>query len=453
MYFLRLLHHEIKLTVMKLQPKKALLITIALPLMFIVIYAFTAANPEKSAYRTDHTNCTPQRHLCVMKTIFGLEDNSADAMSLTPAPPVDVEKSIRHALQWTVDAQLENGGWGAGSYMRQDIRDPHAVDADPATTSLVLISLLRTGNNLEAGTYKKEVNKGTLFLLNAVDDWSPNEPRLTSLQGTQPQQKLGQNIDAILTAQYFSTLLKYQQSHPWNKRIKAALQKCVERIQKEQDYDGNWKDGGWAPVLQSALADQALENAKDAGMKVDDDVLKKSKEYQKSNFDVSTNSAVTGKAAGVMLYSLSSTTRSSAKEAKKAKAMLDRAKKEGKLKAEDEMNEENLEVAGATPAEAKELATAHKINQSTKTQSTREDVMSGFGSNGGEELISYLLTGESIVMEGGNEWKSWYNSMSKKIMNIQKQDGSWEGHHCITSPVFCTAAALLILSITNDIDN
>ena len=109
-------------------------------------------------------------------------------------------------------------------------------------------------------------------------------------------------------------------------------------------------------------------------------------------------------------------------------------------------------MAGATPAEAKELVTAHKINESTKNQSMRDDVMTGFGSNGGEELISYLLTGESIVMEGGNEWRSWYNTMSKRIMNIQKNDGSWEGHHCITSPVFCTATALLILSITNDMD-
>ena len=76
--------------------------------------------------------------------------------------------------------------------------------------------------------------------------------------------------------------------------------------------------------------------------------------------------------------------------------------------------------------------------------------MAGFGSNGGEELISYLMTGESMVIQGGAAWKTWYDGMSKKIMTIQKQDGSWEGHHCITSPVFCTAAALLILSIHSD---
>jgi len=438
---------------MKLQPKNVMLIAFTMPLLLVLIYAFTFVNTGKTTTRNDHASCTPERHVCVMKTIFNLENTSANPESIYhPELPGDVKESIRNGLQWITKAQLPGGGWGAGFHNRQDVRDPHAVTADPATTSLVLLSLLRTGNTLNAGTYKKEVVRGTEFLLDAVEQWTPNQPRLTTLMGTQPQQKLGQNIDAILTSQYLTTLLKYHDSHPLKKRIRTALQKCVQRIEDEQDHDGNWKGGGWAPVLQSALADQALESAKDAGINVDNEVLKRSKEYQKSNFDIETKSALTGKAAGVMLYSLSSTTRSSAKEAKKAKTLMEKAKREGKLEAEDEISEENLQRAGASPAEAKELAAAHMINESTTVQSTREDVMSGFGSNGGEELISYLLTGESIMLQGGNGWKKWYEAMSRRIIDIQKNDGSWEGHHCITSPVFCTAAAVLILSITNDMD-
>jgi hypothetical protein len=187
-------------------------------------------------------------------------------------------------------------------------------------------------------------------------------------------------------------------------------------------------------------------------MAVDTNVIARSKNYQKGNYDTATKSAVTGKAAGVMLYSLSSTTRSSAKEAKKAKMLVDKGRKEGKVAKDEELNEQTLLKSGASPAEAKQLVTAIMINENTKNLSASENVMEGFGSNGGEELISYLMTGESIMVQGdAEEWKKWYSSMSRKIVAIQKQDGSWEGHHCITSPVFCTAAALLILSVQNDL--
>jgi hypothetical protein len=32
---------------------------------------------------------------------------------------------------------------------------------------------------------------------------------------------------------------------------------------------------------------------------------------------------------------------------------------------------------------------------------------------------------------------------------VQNGDGSWTGHHCITSRTFCTAAAVLVLSAPN----
>jgi hypothetical protein len=439
---------------MNLKAKKPLLLATCLLLLLSLVYAFTLVRSPKSKNITGgHIHCTPAQHVCVMKTIFELDKGNSQ---LKPINELQLSKeakvSIEAGLQWMSKSQLTDGGWGAGFHSRQDIRDPQSVAADPATTSLVLLSLLRTGNSLEAGAYRQQVVKATEFLLKQVEKWPLNQPRLTTLTGTQPQQKLGENIDAILTVQYLTTLLKYHQQHPWKNRIETALQKCVSRIEKEQDSDGGWKGGGWAPVLQSALADKALEEAQDAGIAVDSAVMKKSKVYQKGNFDTATKSAVTGKAAGIMLYSLSSTTRSSAKEARKAKLLVEKAKTEGKLKAEEKVSEKALLDAGVTPSEAKELEAAYFINENTKNQSTQAEVMEGFGSNGGEELISYLMTGESILLQGGEDWKKWYEAMSKKIINIQKSDGSWEGHHCITSPVFCTAAALLILSIHSDMD-
>lgn len=389
-------------------------------------------------------------HVCIMKTILGIDTSEEGKHISTFQTPEKVEVSIKKGLEWMDKAQAPDGGWGAGTHARQDVLDPHAVTSDPATTALVAMSLLRTDNDLEKGAYSKNLKKSLEFLLKTTEDCPDNQQYLTTLTNTQPQIKLGRNIDVILTAQFFTNILRYNlNDQAMKKRIEKALDKCVARIQKGQDTDGSWRDGGWAPVLQSALANNALESAGDVGRKVDSAVLVRGYKYQNSNFDVTTNSVVTGKAAGVMLYGLSSTTRASAKGSKRAKALVDKAKTEGKIK-DDKVTEENLRSAGVDAVEAKELATAYSINKASQQQAQREDVLSGFGNNGGEEFMSFLMTGESLIMQGGDDWKKWYDATTGKLVNIQNQDGSWNGHHCITSPVFCTATCLLILSIHND---
>ena len=390
-------------------------------------------------------------HVCVMKTILGIDTSQEGKWISTFKTPEKVEASVKKGLDWINKAQANDGGWGAGTHTRQDIMDPHAVPSDPATTSLVAMSLLRTDNTLEKGSHSKNLKRATEFLLKAIENCPAHQVYITTLTNTQPQTKLGRNIDVILTAQFFTNILRYSISDSeLKKRIEKALDKCVIRIQQCQDADGSWKDGGWAPVLQSALANNALESAGDVGRQIDSAVLIRGYKYQNGNFDVHTNSVVTGKAAGVMLYGLSSTTRASAKESKRVKDIVEKARKEGKIK-DDEVTENNLMEAGVSTTDAKELVTAYSINKASKNQAIREDVMVGFGNNGGEEFMSFLMTGESMLIQGGNEWKKWYDMMSARLINIQNDDGSWNGHHCITSPVFCTATCLLILSIHNDI--
>ena len=414
------------------------------------LLASTTINKNEKRKVEKCCNNSAYNHVCIMKTILGLDTTAEGNLISTFKTPEKVEASIKKGLVWMDKAQGNDGGWGAGTHSNQGVMDPHAVKSDPATTSLVAMALLRTESTLQKGDYSKNLKKAVDFLVKSVEDCPENQPYLTTLTGTQPQIKLGRNIDVILTAQFFTNILRYEIADAQlKKRIEKALDKCVARIQQGQDKDGSWRDGGWAPVLQSALANNALESADEVGRKVDQDIIKKSREYQAGNFDMKTNAAITDRAAGVMLYGLSSTTRASAKESRQAKDMIEKAKKEGKIK-DDKVTEANLKAAGATTLEAKQLSTAYNINQASQQQALREDVMQGFGNNGGEEFMSYLMTGEGMLMQGGNEWKKWYDMMSAKLVNIQNPDGSWNGHHCITSPVFCTGTCLLILSIHND---
>ncbi len=407
----------------------------------------TASSKEEKEIRC--CSNPDMNHVCIMKTILGIDTSEAGKLISSFKTPEKVDVAVKKGLDWIDKAQAPDGGWGAGSHSAQHIRDPHAVTSDPATTSLVAMSLLRTDNTFTKGEYSKNLKKSTEFLLKAIENCPENQPYITLLTSTQPQVKLGRNIDVILTAQFFTNLLRYDLDTEMKKRVEKALDKCVTRIQKTQDKDGSWKDGGWAPVLQSALANNALENAKDVGRSVDAEVLDRGYKYQNSNFNVETKSAVTDKAAGVMLYGVSSTTRASAKESKRARDLVQKAKREGKI-SDDKITEDNLRKAGVNTTEAKQLVTAYSINEASAQQATSENVMTGYGNNGGEEFMSFLMTGEGMLMQGGDSWKKWYDMMSGKLVNIQNNDGSWNGHHCITSPVFCTATCLLILSIHND---
>ena len=219
-----------------------------------------------------------------------------------------------------------------------------------------------------------------------------------------------------------------------------------------QDSDGSWKDGGWAPVLQSALANNALESAQGAGVKVDDQVLRRSRDYQLGNYDTKTNAVVTGKAAGVLLYTVSGSARASAKQARAAKNKIEEAIQQGKLEEKAPVSVDNLVKAGLSRADAQKYNTAYEVQAAAGRRAQSREVETGFGSNGGEEFLSYLMTGESLIIGSDNDWKTWYEKMSGRLMQIQNNDGSWNGHHCITSPVFCTATCLLILSIDKDID-
>ena len=72
--------------------------------------------------------------------------------------------------------------------------------------------------------------------------------------------------------------------------------------------------------------------------------------------------------------------------------------------------------------------------------------MAGFGSVGGEEMLSYMMISDSMAEEGGDDWDAWRDRIGAHLTAIQNGDGSWSGHHCITSTTFVTAAAVMTLA-------
>jgi len=150
-----------------------------------------------------------------------------------------------------------------------------------------------------------------------------------------------------------------------------------------------------------------------------------------------------GGAAGVELYARASNLGLLSDSVNTSKA-----RKEGLKKAAESAD---------TPAQKRDEAKRElgRIEDSEKVQRDAQQAviarlddkafLAGFGSNGGEEFLSYMTIGESLVVKGGHDWETWDRSITGNLDRIQNGDGSWSGHHCITGRTFCTSTALLVL--------
>lgn len=367
-------------------------------------------------------------------------------ITLVDFDPDDVKplpNYLNRSLEWLAEAQFENGGWGAGQHTRQGVDDPHAVQIDPATTAFAALALMRSGSTTEDGPYADNVSRALDYLLELVEEYPENGPRITGIEGTQPQVKLGRNVDASMVSQFFTGVLPTLDGR-LKRRTEAALDKCLLKIQRGQSADGSWSDAGWAGVLQSAMANSALEAGVRAGRDVDEDVLNRSREYQENNVRMRPSGEASMDAsagAGVALYSATSSQRATAQQAREAEEVVGE---------NQPVTVGTLRQAGKSEADAEELYDAYQRNQATNEMLEGDDIWTGFGNNGGEEFLSYLMTSESKVISGGEAWDRWHARLSNLFGSIQNQDGSWSGHHCITSPVFCTAAVILALTADRD---
>ena len=366
----------------------------------------------------------------------------------------DVKKMVKRGIDWIVEAQQSDGGWGGGSHAKQNVRDPSAVPTDPATTAFTATALMRAGHTPTKGEHRDVVIRAMCYLVKAVENAEPKADGITTLTGTQPQSKLGPLIDTAMTAQFLTRVSQeLPQTDPWYDRVDKALSECLARMERTQQDDGSWnRGGGWAPVLQSAWNCNSLELAEAVGRQVDSKKLKLAKDYQKKNVDKVTGTATSSAAAGVELYAFSGSLRGNAAEASQAQQVIETAKREGKLAADAVVNEANLKAAGQSEEEARTLNDAVVQNEAQLRRLNDERLLQGFGNNGGEEFLSYLMTSESLVIAGGKKWKEWDAKMKDRLGKVQNPDGSWSGHHCITSPVFCTAAALQVITTERDVD-
>ncbi|MCB9760376.1 MAG: hypothetical protein H6739_11110 [Alphaproteobacteria bacterium] len=309
--------------------------------------------------------------------------------------------------KWLVQIQNRDGGWGAGAWGDASAQQT----SDVATTAVAVLALVRDADGGQA--HAQAIKDGALHIVKAIETSDPHSPRLNTPEGTQPQYKLGQLVDTHLAALALGEV-SGRFDDETNGKVAHALDYVIGKVQMAQQADGSFDSNGWAPVLSSSIAAMSLYTAMENGVEVREDVLDRAEAYQAGN--VSEDGRVDASAgAGVELYAAAGSLRNSQKAADRGGENARRAQV-----AQDAMN--------------------------TRVSTQAEALMTGFGSIGGEEMLSYMMISDALAEEGGKTWSQWDEKVGQYLLSIQNADGSWAGHHCITSPVFVTAGAVMTLA-------
>ena len=147
-------------------------------------------------------------------------------------------------------------------------------------------------------------------------------------------------------------------------------------------------------------------------------------------------------AAGVELYSRAASV-GVLQDSVNTQRLEARSLREQVAKSKDSKELAEAETKLAKIADAEQVQ--QKAQEAVVARLADKQFIAGFGSNGGEEFLSYMNLAESLVVKGGDEWKRWDSGMTENLNRVQNGDGSWSGHHCITGRSFCTSTALLVL--------
>jgi len=337
--------------------------------------------------------------------------------------------AVSKGIQWLVSVQGKDGGWGQDggetTFVRQGERLEHTGN-DVANTAVSLLALHHTGTTPEKGAHAAAFRRGLDFILKQVEE-SPDEGLvITKATGTQIQRKLGPFIDTFLTSMLLGELDGNLKDRALQARVRSSLTKCVRKIEANQMKDGSWNiSGGWAPILGTSMASRSLSVAAAKGVKVDEMKMAKVNEYTKDSIVFS--GAGRGVGAGVGGGAYGAVAGLAAETVSPAPLYQAAQQLEELSRTEKDRRDNKKEIQ----------AIAGRLSDSAFVR--------GYGSMGGEEFFSYLNISDSLRRTGGPEWDKWNAKIKTTLVDIQNENGTWAGHHCITGRVAVTSAALLTL--------
>lgn len=302
------------------------------------------------------------------------------------------ERAVGRGVDWLMKTMHRDGGCGI------DIGQP----PDIGCTSMAGLALLSLGNTPIEGPRSREVRSIVNYLLRQVENMPSDD--ITSSVQTQLQNKIGRHAHTFFATTFLAEVVGEGYDPEPTQR---ALKKLADVIVATQT-DGHWGNQSWAPMLGTVMGWVALRAAYQVGIKVG------SSPDATADYIIKQMQGNLGNNGGSWMHTLYK-------------------------------NATGIRVLYALGREDEGVAkTAFKSVEDLVTKDN-----TAFSQAGGEEYLAFHLITETMLQKGGADWKTWFPTVRDKIVAVQNSDGSWTGHHCITSRTFCTAAACLVLSSPN----
>lgn len=307
-------------------------------------------------------------------------------------PKIDdeVKKATAKALDWLASKQNADGSWsGDGGHQNST-----------AITGFALMAFMSQGHVPNQGKYGPEVAKGVRFLM-AAQRRDPDDGYLVGSRGGN---------------MYCHGMATLALSQLWgmtgDEDVKKCLKKAIDLIIRCQCKDGSIHHGGWrynptpgdADISVTIMQVMALRGAKDSGIHVPDETMKRALSYINSCYDPNTGG-----------YTYQPGNRSPGFARTAAGICV-------------------LKLCGEYDK---------KIDRSVEylkrsMENTREPHF----------WYGQYYACHAFHQVGGKDWEDYYSAMRKKLLGMQMSDGSWSRREFQQGgPVYQTSIAIIVLSV------
>lgn len=370
--------------------------------------------------------------------------------------PKPLSKQVDQGLAWLIARQRTDGGWNQGEespHMVQARNAEQAAAGEPsnvADSCMALLALMRAGHTPTSGAHAEAVARGVAFVCGKVESADADSLWVTDVRNTRTQGKLGTYVDTYLAALVLGEVKPVLAEGELKTRVSAALDKTVGKMQRnDAQLQG---ENGWAVALSRGIRGKAMNKAAAEGARVDLALLAQANAAARDTV-VPSGGGTGGRAdfapatdaAGIGLYGAASSIQQ-LQEAVNADRRM-----EADLRAQLDApttSPSDRQAIKRKLSEVKDNAQQLAAARGAIVDKLGDDqFVAGFGSNGGEEFLSYWAIGETLVTERDAAFAEWDRRMTENLNRVQNDDGSWSGHHCITGKTFCSASALLVLTV------